>query len=50
MIFLVTKYIISKVMEPDKCEKWEWFDTKNLPDNLFLPFQNIIKEKNLFNE
>jgi 8-oxo-dGTP diphosphatase len=39
-----------KVMEPDKCEKWEWFDNKSLPSNLFLPFQNFIKEKKLFNE
>ena len=35
-----------KVMEPDKCEKWEWFESNNLPSNLFLPFQNIIKEIN----
>ena len=39
-----------KVMEPDKCEEWKWFDHKNLPDNLFLPFKNLIKEYNIFNE
>ena len=33
-----------KVMEPDKCEEWIWFDWKNLPDKLFLPVQNLIKQ------
>ena len=23
-----------KLLEPDKCEKWEWFDLENLPDNI----------------
>ncbi len=30
------------VTEPDKCEKWEWFDYENLPENLFLPFKNFV--------
>ena len=34
-----------KVVEPDKCEKWEWFDYDNLPENLFLPFKNYIEKK-----
>lgn len=38
------------VMEPDKCEKWKWFECNNLPGNLFLPFKNLIKENNIFNE
>jgi len=26
-----------QVMEPDKCERWEWFDWDNLPEPLMLP-------------
>jgi len=31
-----------EVVEPDKCEKWEWFTFDNLPKDLFLPFKNYI--------
>jgi 8-oxo-dGTP diphosphatase len=47
----VTLYVISdyaygkvKVMEKDKCEKWEWFELNKLPKPLFLPIQNLLKE------
>lgn len=30
------------VMEPDKCEKWEWFDINNLPSKLFATVQRIV--------
>lgn len=47
----VTLYMISdfaagevRIMEPDKCEKWEWFDWHNLPQPLFLPIQNLLKQ------
>ena len=33
-----------KVMEPDKCEKWEWFEWGNLPQPIFLPTRNLIKQ------
>ncbi len=32
-----------KILEPNKCEKWEWFDWDNLPEPLFLPLKNLIK-------
>jgi 8-oxo-dGTP diphosphatase len=32
-----------KIMEPEKCEKWEWFDWNDLPDNIFMPMRNLIK-------
>lgn len=33
-----------KVMEPDKCDKWEWFEWDKLPSPLFLPTINQLKE------
>jgi len=34
-----------QVMEPDKCERWEWFGPDNLPDALFLPVRNLLRER-----
>jgi 8-oxo-dGTP diphosphatase len=50
-LFLVAEYDSRKirVMEPEKCEKWEWFEWSNLPQPLFLPIQNLLKQGfNLF--
>ncbi len=33
-----------KVMEPEKCEKWEWFEWKDIPKNVFVPLQNLAKK------
>lgn len=32
------------VMEPDKCECWEWFKCDDLPAPLFLPISNYLKQ------
>ena len=32
---------VLKTMEPDKCERWEWFDWDDLPRPLFIPIQNL---------
>ena len=47
----ITLYVIAdyasgqtKIMEPKKCEKWEWFSWNNLPKPLFLPIQNLLKQ------
>ncbi len=32
-----------RVMEPDKCEGWQWFDPKQLPEPLFQPIQTLIR-------
>jgi 8-oxo-dGTP diphosphatase len=31
-----------QIMEPDKCECWEWHDWDNLPEPLFIPVENLI--------
>jgi 8-oxo-dGTP diphosphatase len=36
-----------KIMEENKCEKWEWFDVNDLPKNLFKPFENYLIDNNL---
>lgn len=30
--------------EPQKCARWDWFDWQDLPDPLFLPFENLLKQ------
>ncbi|MCC7432972.1 NUDIX domain-containing protein [Candidatus Peregrinibacteria bacterium] len=35
-----------KIMEPEKCEGWEWFEWEALPKPLFQPTQNLIKTIN----
>lgn len=32
-----------KNLEPNKCERWEWFSWDNLPQPLFVPLQNLRK-------
>jgi len=46
----ITLYMLSelekgepKVLEPDKCERWEWFSWDSLPEPLFLPIQSLVK-------
>ncbi|MBT8127402.1 MAG: NUDIX domain-containing protein [Gammaproteobacteria bacterium] len=33
-----------RVMEPDKCEKWQWFQWNQLPEPLFLPIRNFLTQ------
>tara|TARA_B100000315_G_scaffold250577_2_gene283634 strand:+ start:37 stop:450 length:414 start_codon:yes stop_codon:yes gene_type:complete len=43
--FLRTRYTSGKprVMEPERCEKWEWYKWEKLPSNLMLPIRNMIE-------
>ena len=33
-----------RVLEPEKCEGWAWFKWSALPENLFLPLKNLLKQ------
>ena len=33
-----------ELKEPDKCEKWKWFDFDNLPENTFWTIKEAIKK------
>ncbi len=33
-----------QVMEPDKCRQWKWCKVDELPEPLFLPLVNLLKE------
>lgn len=37
-----------RVMEPEKCEQWRWFDLDKLPANLFLSTANFLASHNIF--
>ena len=40
---LATKYSGElKVMEPEKIDKWEWFDLDDLPENIYSPSKKEI--------
>lgn len=46
-IFMISDYLSGdvKVMEPEKCTKWNWFNWDNLPHPLFLPIKNLLSQK-----
>jgi 8-oxo-dGTP diphosphatase len=46
-IFMICDYVsgVAKVLEPEKAERWEWFSWEALPKPLFLPIQNLLKQK-----
>lgn len=35
---------MTRVMEPEKCEQWQWFSWDNLPEPLFLTIQLLLKQ------
>ncbi len=44
-IFMLADIASDKVenLEPEKCERWEWFNWDDLPQPLFIPLQNLRK-------
>lgn len=45
-LFVIAEYYSGelKIMEPEKCEKWQWFDWNKLPKPLFLPIKNLLRQ------
>ena len=44
LVFIATKADGEpKVMEPDKCEFWKWYDPFNLPKDTFINIKNNIE-------
>jgi 8-oxo-dGTP diphosphatase len=45
-LFVICEYASGEVSirEPDKCEQWKWFTWNELPEPLFLPIQNLLKQ------
>ena len=45
-LFVTSEYDSGEltVMEPDKCEQWQWFQWNRLPEPLFLPIRNFLKQ------
>jgi len=46
----ITLFVVSEfdsgeveVREPEKCEKWRWFEWNDLPEPRFIPLQNLLK-------
>jgi 8-oxo-dGTP diphosphatase len=44
-IFMIAEHASGEPQnkEPDRLEKWEWFEWNNLPRPLFLPIENLLK-------
>lgn len=46
-VYMLTEKIsdkLEKVMEPDKCEKWDYYKWHVPPTPLFTPIKNLIKQ------
>lgn len=37
-----------KLMEPEKCSEWQWFDWNKMPYNVMLPIRKLTKYYNPF--
>ncbi len=45
-LFVVADYDsgVLELKEPEKCEKWDWFEWIKLPEPSFLPIKNLLKQ------
>jgi len=46
-IYMIADWLSSepKILEPNKCEEWSWFEWDSLPEPLFLPIENLLMQK-----
>ncbi len=46
-LFMVGEYVGGKpeCMEPEKCDRWEWFAWNEMPENVFLPIKNLNQQR-----
>jgi 8-oxo-dGTP diphosphatase len=46
-LFVIADYEsgVVEVREREKCQRWDWFEWKHLPQPLFLPIQNLLKTR-----
>lgn len=45
-LFVLAEYDAGtlEAREPDKCDEWGWFEWTDLPQPLFLPIRNLLKQ------
>ncbi len=51
-VFVRSDYVSGKekVMEKNKCTEWKWVTLDELPEQLFLPFVNFLKQTENLNQ
>jgi 8-oxo-dGTP diphosphatase len=46
-LFVVSEYDFGElqIKEPDKCERWDWFNWNEFPEPLFLSLKNLLGQE-----
>lgn len=44
VLYNVPKKLDAKLMEPNKCHEWKWFDIHSIPEERFIPLSNYLKK------
>jgi len=44
VLYNVPKKLDAKLMEPNKCHEWNWFDINNIPESRFIPLSNYLNK------